>query len=718
MPPRQDSGDLLRSLNPEQRAAVRHTEGPLLVLAGAGSGKTRMLVHRIAWLIRECDVDPSHIAAVTFTNKAADEMRERIRQFVGDPARRVLVSTFHSLCLRILREHAQRLGLPRRFAIYATADQLAALRAATIEISIDDDRFDLKRILRCISDWKTLGVTPENARRAAAGAVAKGTRADDYAVLAADAYARYQEVLRANGAVDFDDLLLMAVRLLEDEEDVRREVWRRWQYIMIDEYQDTNAIQLRLARLIAGTRRNLCVVGDDDQSIYAFRGADVGNILDFERHFPGAKVIILEENYRSTQRILSVANAVIAANPQRHPKRLRTANGIGAPIDRLEHEDEVAEAEAVAQDVAARRLTGRVRWRDCAVLYRTNPQAKALEEALRARAVPYRVVGGTSFFDRKEVADAIAWLRAAANPLDEIAVRRIINVPARGIGRTTILRLAEEASSRGAPFMEAVRAAAASPQSSSLRGFVELLEDAAADLESAEVIAAATPPMDGQRTPLAAFAADLFRRLRLEEDILADPRNVRSADARVDNLRDVAGTIERWERRVWSEHSPSATHDWHPPTLADALGRLALADRDDDAEQEAGDRVTLMTLHSAKGLEFREVFLVGLEEGILPHARSLADGTDADAPAVTDPVAEERRLLYVGVTRAQQRLVLSSCQSRRRNRERVTVLPSRFLEQIPEQLLLRRAPGSVLTEEESKDLRATFFAKMKDMLEE
>jgi DNA helicase-2/ATP-dependent DNA helicase PcrA len=459
-------------------------------------------------------------------------------------------------------------------------------------------------------------------------------------------------------------------------------------------------------------------VGDDDQSIYAFRGADVGNILAFERHFPGAKVITLEENYRSTQRILSVANAVIAANPHRHPKRLRTANAVGAPIDRLEHEDEMAEAEAVAQDIAARKLTGRVRWRDCAVLYRTNPQAKALEEALRARGVPYRVVGGTSFFDRKEVADAIAWLRAAANPLDEIAVRRIINVPARGIGRTTIFRLAEEASARGAAFVDAVRAAAASPQATSVRGFMELLDDAAADLEAAEASAASTPPVADQRTPLAAFAADFFRRLRLEEDIDADPRNARSADARVDNLRDVAGTIERWERRVWDERSPNAIDEWHPPTLADALGRLALADRDDDAEAETGDRVTLMTLHSAKGLEFREVFLVGLEEGILPHSRSLANGADNEAATVADPVAEERRLLYVGVTRAQQRLVLSSCQSRRRNRERMTVLPSRFLEQIPEQLLQRRAPGNVLTEEESKDLRATFFSKIKDMLDE
>src|SRR5690606_32886627 len=330
--------------------------------------------------------------------------------------------------------------------------------------------------------------------------------ADDYAVLAADAYPRYEEVLRANGAVDFDDLLLLTVRLLEDDEDVRRDVWRRWHYVMIDEYQDTNAVRLRLARLIAGTRRNLCVVGDDDQSIYAFRGADVGNILEFERHFPGATVVTLEENYRSTQRILAAANAVIAGNRHRHPKKLRTANGIGAPIERCEYDDEAAEAEAVAADIATRKFTGRVQWRDVAILYRTNPQAKPIEEALRARGIPYRVVGGTSFFDRKEVADAIAYLRAVANPADDVAVRRIINYPARGIGRTTVLRIAEEAQRTNTSFFAAARASAhaAGNQAAALRGFVELIESAREDLAIAER-AAARPPGEGQ-TPLAQFA--------------------------------------------------------------------------------------------------------------------------------------------------------------------------------------------------------------------
>jgi DNA helicase II / ATP-dependent DNA helicase PcrA len=716
---RQDSTtDPLRTLNHEQRRAVQHTEGPLLVLAGAGSGKTKMLVHRIAHLTRGCGVAPGRIAAVTFTNRAADEMRERVRAFAGDAAQQVVVSTFHSLCLRILREHAQLAGLPRRFAIYATADQLAALKAATAEISIADDRFDLKRILRSISDWKSRGIQPADAVSAVAATEGSGRRADDYAVLAADAYPRYEEVLRANGAVDFDDLLLLAVRLLDENEAVRREVWRRWHYVMIDEYQDTNAVQLRLARLIAGTRRNLCVVGDDDQSIYAFRGADVGNILAFERHFPGALVVKLEQNYRSTQRILAIANAVIAGNRHRHPKQLRTTNAVGAPVTRQAYEDEIAEAEDIVQEIATRRFAGRLRWRDVAILYRTNTQAKPLEEALRARGAPYRVVGGTSFFDRKEVADALAWLRAVGNPADEIAIRRIINVPARGIGRTTVLRIADEARARSIPFMDGIRATAAagSGQSAALRGFIDILDDAAQDLAAAERAAASRPPADAQ-TPLAAWAADLLRRLRLEEDVRADPRNARSADARVDNIRDVPGTIERYERKVWAD-APDPPHgpgEWQPPTLADALARLALADRDDERDEETGDRVTLMTLHSAKGLEFDEVYLVGLEEGILPHARSMPQEENG-ATAVADPLDEERRLLYVGLTRARNRLVLSACLNRRRGRERVPVLPSRFLEEIPDTLLEFRDAGAPLTPEESVDLRANFLSRMRDML--
>jgi DNA helicase-2/ATP-dependent DNA helicase PcrA len=710
----------LRGLNPEQRRAASHTEGPLLILAGAGTGKTRTIVHRIAHLIRANRTPPSSIVALTFTNRAAEEMRERVHSFVGSDAKHVVLSTFHSLGVRILREHGARLGLPRRFAIFGGADQLAALRTACGEVSIDDDRFDLKLVMRQISDWKTRRVLPDQARADVAAAGATGTRADDYAVLTADAYPRYEEVLRASGAVDFDDLLLLPVQLLEAHEDVRRALWKRWHYVMVDEYQDTNAVQLDLARLLAGGRRNLCVVGDDDQSIYAFRGANLGNILEFERHFPGAKIIKLEQNYRSTRRILEVANAIISGNPHRHPKRLRTAQGIGAQIDFHELADEVAEAEMVAREITLRRLTSKLKWGEFAVLYRTNTQSRALEEVLRARNVPYRVVGGTSFFDRKEVADAVAYLRAIAFPNDEIAIRRIINYPSRGIGRTTVLRVAEVAQQQRRPFAQLLRELnaqqAGAAAARAVADFLELLDRSRSNLADAEA-AAQLPP--GKTTPIASWIADLLNEIGIEAAIRADPRNnARMADARVANLRDLVGSITRYERRTWDRRLGLLTAadeadapDY--PTLADALGRLALSDLDEDDEDESDDAasVALMTLHSAKGLEFSDVFIIGLEEGILPHTRSLDDEkTGAGA------LAEERRLLYVGITRARQRLTLSCCRSRKRGGASQVCLPSRYLSEIPPELLDVKTAGQALPAEQSAELRRNFFSQMKEML--
>jgi superfamily I DNA/RNA helicase len=725
----------LRGLNPEQRRAVMHTDGPLLVLAGAGSGKTKTLVHRVVHLIRGEKVEPSHILVVTFTNKAADEMRERVRAFAGDDAAAVVVSTFHSLGVRILRWHGEKLGLPRRFAIYAAADQLGALRQATEEIHIADDRFDLKRVLARISRWKTRRVTPDEARREVAEEAGGGTRADEHAVLAADSYGRYEDTLRACGAVDFDDLLLLPVQLLEQDEEVRRDVWRRWHYLMVDEYQDTNAVQLHMTRLLAGARRNVCVVGDDDQSIYAFRGADVGNILEFERHFEGTSVIRLEQNYRSTKRILEVANAVIAGNPHRHPKHLHTDNPIGAPIPFYEHDDDAAEAERVAAEISVRRFRERRAWRDFAVLYRANTQARPLEEVFRAKGIPYRVVGGTSFFDRKEVADALAYLRVMVHPRDEIALRRIINVPTRGIGRTTVTRVAEKARADAVPFARALAAVTdddvGAPQAASVRQFLDLLDERRNALRAAEQAARHPPPATGL-PPIARWALQLFRDVGLE-DMIRNDRRTNNAETRIGNLRDLAGTLARYERRRWAEAADrvedggpaallltaeSADGDdgddaWRPPTLADALAHLALADLEEpDADEDDADAdvVTLMTLHSAKGLEFDDVFLIGLEEGMLPHARSLDDG-EADA------LAEERRLLYVGITRAKRRLTLSRCRTRRRGGDVVEVLPSRYLEEIPEGLLEIREAESVLSPEESKDLRENFFRNMKEMLD-
>jgi DNA helicase-2/ATP-dependent DNA helicase PcrA len=720
----------LYDLNPEQRSAALQTEGPLLVLAGAGSGKTKTLVHRIVHLLRGREVPPDKIVVVTFTNRAAEEMRERVQSFAGKEARGVTISTFHALGVRILRAHGHRLGLPDRFAVYSVPDQMAALKTAASEISNDDDRFDLKRVLRQISEWKTRRISPEGAAREVREGKLRGNRHDDYAVLSAAAYTRYEEVLRASGAVDFDDLLLLPVRLLEEDEEARLQLWRRWQYLMIDEYQDTNAVQLDLARHLAGPRRNLCVVGDDDQSIYAFRGADLGNILDFERHFPGAQIVTLEQNYRSTQRILAAANAVITANPHRHPKVLRTENNIGAPIDYYEHENEEAEAEAVAKEISVRRYTQNAKWGEFAILYRTNTQARPLEEALRSQNIPYRVIGGTSFFERKEVADAIAYLRTVANPQDEIGLRRIINYPARGIGRTTIFRLMEVAQERKVPFIEVLAGVGRDGEEEvvgaaavrSITEFQGLVEEARHGLQVAEAAAAAGPPPSGQ-PPLAQWAEEFFAGLGLEDAIRADQRNARSADMRVDNLRDLVGAIARYERRVWAaagvQEDDGEEGEWSPPTLGEALARIALAEMDNDEEDERDDdaSVALMTLHSAKGLEFNDVFIVGLEEEILPHARSLADAESADSlRAMSDPLAEERRLLYVGITRARQRLTLSLCQARGKGSAPTPALPSRFLAEIPRDLLQVKTVEAILSPEESAALKKNFFASMREML--
>jgi superfamily I DNA/RNA helicase len=703
----------LRDLNPEQRQAVQHTEGPVLILAGAGSGKTRTLVYRIGHLIKQVKVDPARIVAVTFTNKAAEEMRDRVREHANDEAKRVTISTFHSLGVRILREHGHHLGLPNKFAIYSAADQMGALKSACSEISIDDDSFDLKRVMRQISDWKTRGVDPHGAITLVKQQIRRGTRADDYAVLSADAYPRYEETLRACGAVDFDDLLLLTVRLLRDHEDVRQALWKRWHYFMIDEYQDTNAVQLEMARLLAGQRRNLCVVGDDDQSIYAFRGADVGNILEFERHFPGAKVIKLEQNYRSTQRILAAANAVIAGNRHRHDKKLRTSNGIGAPLDLATHENDTAEAEAVAREIQVRRMTRKMRWEDFAVLYRTNPQSRVLEEALRAQNIPYRVVGGTAFFERREVVDCLAYLRAVVAPSDEIALRRIINWPARGIGRTTVLKLAAISRERGIGFDKVLAQTSTSevgaPQATAVHEFHQLLQQARQELRAAESATAMPPPATGF-PPLAAWADQFFKRLGIE-DAIRDEYRDRTVETRIENIRDVVGTIARYERRVWDD---VGGEDWEAPSMSDALARLTLAEMDDNDDEKDTFGVTLMTLHSAKGLEFSDVFIVGLEEGILPHSRSLNE--DGEGESYGDPLAEERRLLYVGITRARQRLGLSYCLNRRKGGSSITVLPSRYLEEIPAELIEVRDGPTTLTAEESTSLRQNFFANMKEML--
>ncbi|MDQ3522716.1 MAG: UvrD-helicase domain-containing protein [Gemmatimonadota bacterium] len=713
----------LHPLNPEQRAAALATEGPVLVLAGAGSGKTRTLVYRIVHLIKGVKIDPRRVLAVTFTNRAASEMRERAASVIGKEARGVFLSTFHSLGVRILREHGARLDLPPGWSIYATGDQLGLIRRiigeeVRVAATAGEDVYDPKRILAAISGWKNQLVGPEEARLEVAAGRTRGNRDDDYAVLAADVYPRYEQALRAAGACDFDDLLLLPVQLLRENAEVREALWRRWHYLMVDEYQDTNGAQLELARLLAGPRKNLCVVGDDDQSIYAWRGADARNILDFERHFPGAQVITLEENYRSTQRILDAANAVIALNPDRRPKRLRTANGPGPRVDLWEFAAEagkpaeVAEAEMVAREIGIRRYHEKLAWGDFGVLYRTNLQGRPLEEALRAANIPYRVVGGTSYFDRKEIADAVAYLRLVLNPRDEVSLRRVVNYPTRGIGRTTLLKLVETARAAGTSLWEAMRHAPNEP----VRRFVEQVEVARSEYLEVE---AAISRGSSRGGALHAWVNGWLRSLRLEDAIRREQKSEKAAEIRGDALRDFVASIGSWEERVWAAKPlPDEDADWAPPALATFLEHVSLVDESQDdrgKEQGDGDRVTLLTLHSAKGLEFPHVFLVGLEEEILPHARSLhqvGDGTSGD------PLAEERRLFYVGITRARHRLTLSGCATRQRSGESVPRQPSRFLQDIPTELLAVRSARArtSLSQEDSQELKASFFARMKDML--
>jgi DNA helicase II / ATP-dependent DNA helicase PcrA len=733
----------LRDLNPAQREAALALEGPVLVLAGAGSGKTRTLVHRIIHLIRS-GVDPRRVLAVTFTNKAAAEMRERVATALGKEAKGITLCTFHSLGARILRDRAESVGLPSRFSIYAAAEQLSLVKQILADevhvvATAGDDVYDPKRVLYQISSWKNALVAPDAAREAVIQGRMRDNRSDDYAILASDVYPRYQEALQAAGACDFDDLLLLPVRLLREQAEAREAMWKRWHYLMVDEYQDTNGAQLEMARLLAGPRQNLCVVGDDDQSIYAWRGADLHNILDFERHFAGARVVTLEENYRSTQRILDAANAVIANNKARKPKRMRTENGLGPKIDYWEfggaagtpgmgaaQSAEEEEAQMVAREIGVRRWHEKLQWGDFAVLYRTNLQARPLEEALRAANIPYRVVGGTSYFDRKEIADFVSYLRLALNPDDEVAFRRCVNYPTRGIGRTTLLKLVEHARQSGSSLWKTAKRAASleglnRAQAEAISAFVALIGTVRTDLRAAEAEVAAGAAADG--SALERWARECVRRFRLEEAIRAENRSEKVAEIRIDNLRDFVTSLGTYEKRCWAEQPLPDELDegepWAPPSLAGFLERVSLIDTNDDSrnkdDEEDPARVTLMTLHSAKGLEFPHVFLIGLEEEILPHARTVAEVAEGTA---LDPLAEERRLFYVGITRARHRLTLSGCRTRRRGGEDVPRQPSRFLKEVPPDLIELRTPGSgsSLSEEDRQEMKESFFSRMREML--
>jgi len=640
-----DAASILEGLNPEQRVAVEATEGPLLILAGAGSGKTRVLTHRIAYLIGGCGIPSESILAVTFTNKAAGEMRERVEKLLGPEARDLWVGTFHSTCVRILRREAGHLGLSRGFAIYDEADSLGAVKDAILRLGLSPKLLEPRRLRWRIDAWKNAGVAPARAAELAG---------DAEALRAAEIYATYQRLLVDANALDFGDLLLRTTELFDRFPEVLRHYQQRWQYVLVDEYQDTNRVQYQLVQQLSRAHRNLCVVGDPDQSVYGWRGADLRNILDFESDHPDARVVKLERNYRSTQPILTGATGVVEHNRARKPKELFTDREGGELIRVHEALDDRDEAQHVVGRILAAARGGGRRYGHFAIFYRTNAQSRLFEEELLKYDVPYAVVGGVRFYDRAEVKDALAWLRLALNPRDAASLRRILNRPPRGIGKATLERAGALAAERGLSLLEGLRGLS-EPEvggraAAAVRTFLELQEGLARDLPGASPAEALTLALERSGT---------LAQLQREDSP--------ESQARLENLRELLSAAEDFERA-----NAGATGDERTP-LELFLDQVALVS-DLDGYERRDDFVSLMTVHTAKGLEFPVVFLVGMEEGVFPHAHSSRD----------DPgLEEERRLCYVGMTRAMDELTLTCAAERLRFGSRSSGIPSRFLSEIP-----------------------------------
>ena len=638
--------DILDGLNNEQKEAVLNTEGPLLILAGAGSGKTRVIVHRIAYLIDECGVLPSQILAITFTNKAADEMRERVDNMIGFGSREIWVMTFHSCCVRILRRHAEELGFTRYFSIYDADDQLSLMKDIFKKRNIDSKMIKEKAVLNVISNAKDEMMTPERFARENSG--------DFRLSKIAELYKAYQSELKANNAMDFDDLICETVRLFKERPDILELYQERFRYLMVDEYQDTNNAQFEFVRLLAGRYRNICVVGDDDQSIYKFRGANIGNILGFEKQFSNARVIKLEQNYRSTQTILDAANAVIANNEGRKAKKLWTANGKGTQIALRRFMNGFEEAEYVAGDISSKVRSGECRYKDCAILYRTNAQSRLFEEKFLMANIPYRIVGGTNFYSRKEIKDLLAYMKTVDNAVDAVAVRRIINVPKRGIGAASLTKIADYAEAGGLTFYEACC------QADRINGLGK----------SAAKVLAFTAFIEQLRKESAAMGVSAVLKAVIKETGYVE-------ELKAEDTEEARGRIENIDELISKAVSYEETAD--EPTLSGFLEEVALI-ADIDTVDDADDCVLLMTLHSAKGLEFDHVAIVGLEEGLFPSYMSIG----GDDPTELE---EERRLAYVGITRAKKTLTLT-CARERLIRGDVQANPmSRFVREIPRPLV-------------------------------
>jgi DNA helicase-2/ATP-dependent DNA helicase PcrA len=650
---------LLRGLNPVQCEAVLHGEGPQLLFAGAGSGKTRVLTHRVAYLIAVHHVLPRHILAVTFTNKAAQEMKERIEKLVGDNVgKHMWVGTFHATCARLLREFGEKIGLDRDFVVYDDGDQITLIRECLTQLSIDEKRFAPRAILSRISTAKEKLITPEQWQENFAGL---------FEDVAGRVYPVYQEKLRQNNALDFDDLLTEAVRLLEQRPDVLERLQDRYRYILVDEYQDVNHVQYMFLKLLAAKRRNLCVVGDDDQSVYGWRGADVSLILQFEQDYPDAIVLKLEQNYRSTKTILAAAYGVVRHNRGRKDKKLWTDNQEGIPLTRHDAENEQEEAVWLAQKIREEVTAQRRKWSDYAILYRTNAQSRVLEDMLRNWYVPYRIVGGVRFYERKEIKDVLSYLRLINNPADSISLRRVLNVPARGIGATSLSAIEEEMNHSGRSMWDVVShidsVSTLQPRIRvKIAEFASLIAALRAERETITVTEMTQRVLDRSG----------YRRA-LEEE------NTQEAQTRLENVGELLNVTTEFEAQT------------DQPTLSGFLEQVSLVS-DIDSLDAGADAVTLMTLHAAKGLEFAVVFLVGMEEGVFPHARSME--TDRE-------LEEERRLCYVGITRAKEELYLS-CANRRTFFGNIAYNPpSRFLREIPKELFhtvrKKGAPGRTVS---------------------
>ena len=636
-------------LNEPQREAVYHTDGPLLILAGAGSGKTRVLTHRIAYLIGERGVNPWNILAITFTNKAAEEMRQRVDNLVGFGAESVWVSTFHSACVRILRRFIDRLGYENHFTIYDTDDQKTLIKEVCRKVDVDTKVFKERSLLSAISSAKNEMILPDEFELNAGGDFAK--------MKIAKVYREYEAQMRANNALDFDDLLVKTVQLLQTQPDVLESYQERFRYIMVDEYQDTNTVQFQLVSLLAGKYKNLCVVGDDDQSIYKFRGANIRNILDFEHEFPDAKVIKLEQNYRSTGNILNAANSVIANNRGRKEKSLWTENGEGELIRLRQFDTAFDEADFIGEDIKSAVRQGGS-YNDSAVLYRTNAQSRLLEEKFIAMNIPYKIVGGVNFYARREIKDLLAYLKTIDNGRDDVAVRRIINVPKRGIGLTTINRIQESATERGIDFYEALLApgliAGVGRSATKLDSFAALIEYFKTLAEEMNI-------------------TDLLQEVIEKTGYVESLENEDKEEAktRKENIDELISKAATYEESCQDKDEKA--------TLSGFLEEVALV-ADIDSLDEDQEYVVLMTLHSAKGLEFPRVYLAGMEDGLFPGYMSINAGD-------REELEEERRLCYVGITRAEQELTLTSARRRMVHGETQYNPMSRFVKEIPRELL-------------------------------